>query len=1322
MRNIIFIFNFQKMDDDNLFSDFDLKEQESNTKKDKSLLNKKRKGESVKSPKIEAKSITTENEELKDGQNLENIINEKMDVENDKKSEKKEEEITELIEVENFKKDKEFLKNQIIKVYPEIDEALISLKNTPKLDDNNKNKKIINDNSKNQKDKDKTKTQLEESISNKTENTNIKEESQSDIKQEIPITSKITFDYEQEKEKYDNLISDKDIQIEKENFEGGYHETIYIKGTYDSSKKIKSFDQIPNPPHQFPFELDEFQKKSILCLESRESVLVSAHTSAGKTVVAQYAIAMAKRDHQRVIYTSPIKALSNQKYRELKELFGDVGLMTGDVTRNENASCIVMTTEILRNMLFKGNEITKEIAWVIFDEVHYMRDRDRGVVWEETIILLSNKINYVFLSATIPNAREFGMWITKLKKQPCNVVYTSFRPTPLRHYLFPVENDNSNLFLILDSITSKKKGNKKAVEEIFHDRNFNQAFGILKESLKLENCNLKNNKNKSNKLGPKMSLIKLIKALYREKFCPVIVFSFSKRECETNALDLYKYKPLQKSKYGVKMSKKEEKNEKNKKEKIIDFNTDEEKENIEKIYLNAISKLSEEDQQMPNIKNFLPLLQRGIGVHHGGMLPILKELVELLFQEGLIKVLFSTETFSMGINMPAKTVVFTTLRKFDGEFQRYLGGGEYTQMAGRAGRRGIDDFGNVIIMVDKYIDQEICEKIIKGKSAPLISSFQLSYNQLANLMRIEGLEPDHILSQSFRQFQKEKSIPILKTKLAKIYNQYLLNSFNNEEKEAKIREIYELEETLKKLKSDFKSKIFVPKYITKYLCLGRIVKLKYFGYGIVINCKVGQEIKLINKENSDLIIEYNSNKEKEKEENILSYNEEDLYLKHIGFDEEINSALEGSDNTINNNNGIVLNKRSLRNKEFVSDTISNTHNNNQKLNSGISASDSNRSLNSVSNNNQEIVLDVLVSLKNHADVNGCLCPGNFEESFDTFYGIIPFTITMIEEIYEIRAKMVVDLKDQKLVEDYGIRLKEIIKRMNGKFPVLDIIKLNKIEDPEIIKLSNKITDIENKYNTLKNKYNDKYTNTANDDLNMNLKKYVQNKTLEREIKKIITKIESCKHLVLNSELTNMKRVMRRLDFVTKDETLTPKGQLICDISGVDEIVTAELLFSGFFKDMTLEEIGASIYCCLSKENTGKKEDMESMNNDFNAQKKIKKIYEDIIKKVNYIADILEECKIFDADGKKRYIEGFNDNYMMPMYKWISGYKFNKLIAEYYTLYEGNLIRVIRRVEEFVKSFETSVEHIGDYNLKKKLGEMHDKIKRDLPFASSLYLE
>ena len=177
---------------------------------------------------------------------------------------------------------------------------------------------------------------------------------------------------------------------------------------------------------------------------------------------------MSLRDHQRVIYTSPIKALSNQKFRELSQQFKDVGLMTGDVTLNPDASCIVMTTEILRNMLYKGSEITKEIAWVIFDEVHYMRDKARGVVWEETMILLSNKINYVFLSATIPNAREFAMWISKLKSQPCNVVYTDFRPVPLQHYVYPSGSDG--IYLAVDA-----KGN-------FKEENFNKALSTLAES------------------------------------------------------------------------------------------------------------------------------------------------------------------------------------------------------------------------------------------------------------------------------------------------------------------------------------------------------------------------------------------------------------------------------------------------------------------------------------------------------------------------------------------------------------------------------------------------------------------------------------------------------------------------------------------------------------------------------------------------------------------------------------------------------------------------------------------------------------------------
>ncbi|KAJ3279667.1 ATP-dependent RNA helicase mtr4, partial [Blyttiomyces sp. JEL0837] len=211
------------------------------------------------------------------------------------------------------------------------------------------------------------------------------------------------------------------------------------------------------PAKTYPFVLDPFQASAISIIERQESVLVSAHTSAGKTVVAEYAIAQSLRDHQRVIYTSPIKALSNQKFRELTQEFGDVGLMTGDITINPGASCLVMTTEILRSMLYRGSELMREIGWVIFDEIHYMRDKSRGVVWEETLILLPDKVHYVFLSATIPNALQFAEWICNIHRQPCHVVYTDYRPTPLQHYLFP--QNAEGIHLVVDEKSTFREDN-----------------------------------------------------------------------------------------------------------------------------------------------------------------------------------------------------------------------------------------------------------------------------------------------------------------------------------------------------------------------------------------------------------------------------------------------------------------------------------------------------------------------------------------------------------------------------------------------------------------------------------------------------------------------------------------------------------------------------------------------------------------------------------------------------------------------------------------------------------------------------------------------
>ena len=346
--------------------------------------------------------------------------------------------------------------------------------------------------------------------------------------------------------------------------------------------------------------------------------------------------------------------------------------MTGDITINPGATCLVMTTEILRSMLYRGSELMREVAWVIYDEgmclpdngrstsavaflrvivvfsppypslplplaVHYMRDSERGVVWEESIILLPHRVRFVFLSATIPNASQFADWICEIHHQPCHVVYTNFRPVPLQHYIFP--QGGEGLHLVVD-----EKGK-------FREANFQKAMATLQSGsteaaaadAMLASGNGKKRKRNSAGNGKKggqfNDLHRIVKLIMERNLNPVIVFSFSKKDCERFALALNRE----------------------------DYTDEIEKDLISQVYSNAIESLSEDDQKLPQVQALLPLLKRGIGVHHGGLLPILKEIVEILFAESLIKCLFATETFSIGINMPAKTVVFTNTRKWDGK-------------------------------------------------------------------------------------------------------------------------------------------------------------------------------------------------------------------------------------------------------------------------------------------------------------------------------------------------------------------------------------------------------------------------------------------------------------------------------------------------------------------------------------------------------------------------------------------------------------------------------------------------------------------------------
>ncbi|KAK4204723.1 rRNA-processing arch domain-containing protein [Triangularia verruculosa] len=559
------------------------------------------------------------------------------------------------------------------------------------------------------------------------------------------------------------------------------------------------------PARVYPFKLDPFQALSVASIERGESVLVSAHTSAGKTVVAEYAIAQCLKRNQRVIYTSPIKALSNQKYRDFQAEFGDVGLMTGDVTINPTASCLVMTTEILRSMLYRGSEIMREVAWVVFDEIHYMRDKTRGVVWEETIILLPDKVRYVFLSATIPNAFQFAEWIAKIHRQACHVVYTDFRPTPLQNYFFPA--GGKGIFLIVD-----EKGN-------FKENNFQLAMNLIEANKGSDPADWsakrkgKGKDKKTNKGGnapnETADIAKIIRMIVKKKFQPVIVFNFSKRDCEQMAL----------------------------KSSHMKFNAPDEELMVDKVFENALQQLSDEDKNLAQITNILPLLRKGIGVHHSGLLPILKETIEILFQEGLIKVLFATETFSIGLNMPARTVVFTQVTKWDGVSRRTLTSSEYIQMAGRAGRRGLDDRGIVIMMVDDKLEPEDARAVVVGHQDRLNSAFHLGYNMILNLLRIEAISPEFMLERCFFQFQNAASVPQLEKELNALQEKKDAMMIPDE---STVKDYYQLRQQLKELTKDMVSVIHHPANCMEFLQPGRVLQIQTpegveFGWGVLFD-------------------------------------------------------------------------------------------------------------------------------------------------------------------------------------------------------------------------------------------------------------------------------------------------------------------------------------------------------------------------------------------------------------------------------------------------------------------------------------------------------
>jgi ATP-dependent RNA helicase HelY len=482
---------------------------------------------------------------------------------------------------------------------------------------------------------------------------------------------------------------------------------------YAAAKKRTSHPLTNDFIAQFDFGFDDFQIAACHAVEEGRGVLVAAPTGAGKTVVGEFAAFSSLARGKKCFYTTPIKALSNQKYHEFVERFGEerVGLLTGDTNINSDAEIMVMTTEVLRNMLYANSSTLLNLGAVVMDEVHYLADKFRGAVWEEVLIHLMESVQVISLSATVSNAEEFGEWLGEIRGRT-DVIVSEVRPIPLYQHVI-IGNRLIDLFSEPGRVNPEILGlERQALKRVRTPRHRRDRFGNDEERLSRD---------------------EVIEKLQRENLLPAITFIFSRAGCDAAVKQCLNA--------GIKLT--------NAEERIQIINT----------ATQYTQNIAEEDLEVLGYREWLLALERGIAAHHAGLLPSFKAAVEDLFKRGLVKAVFATETLALGINMPARTVVLEKLTKWNGEGHVSITPGEYTQLTGRAGRRGIDIEGNAVVLWSPTVDSATAAGLASTRTYPLRSSFTPSYNMSINLIARFGKERARTsLESSFAQFQADRAV------------------------------------------------------------------------------------------------------------------------------------------------------------------------------------------------------------------------------------------------------------------------------------------------------------------------------------------------------------------------------------------------------------------------------------------------------------------------------------------------------------------------------------------------------------------------------------
>lgn len=904
-------------------------------------------------------------------------------------------------------------------------------------------------------------------------------------------------------------------------------------------------------------------------------------------------------------------------------------------------------------MLYRGSEIMREVAWVIFDEIHYMRDKDRGVVWEETIILLPRQVRYVFLSATIPNAMQFAEWIAQTHQQACHVVYTNFRPTPLQHYLYPQSADG--IYLVVD-----EKGT-------FRDENFQKAMGALKDShgedpaAASSGSGKRKGQTKKGK-GPgqqedgQSDIYKIVKMIMVKNYNPVIVFAFSKRECEALAMQMSK----------------------------LEFNTDEERDTVTTVFNNAISVLHPEDQELPQIKHILPLLQRGIGIHHGGLLPILKEVIEILFQEGLLKVLFATETFSIGLNMPAKTVVFTSVRKWDGTTFRNLSSGEFIQMSGRAGRRGLDDRGIVIMMFDEQLEPDDAKQMIRGQADRLDSAFHLGYNMVLNLMRVEGISPEFMLERCFYQFQQAASIPGLERErqAAEVTASAMVVPHETIlEGEAAVRKQIAL------LENDYFAVTTHPSYALPFIQSGRLVRVQSgeedFGWGAVV--------------------EFAKRQAPRGKEAAAEFERVQQDPQH---------AAEG----------------------YVVDVL-------------LAVASSEPGVEAVRYGKARSILGVPPPPgPPRPNAAPPMHPVRKDGQGGGEMVVVPVLLSCLRDLSGVRVFMPKDLRSREHREQMRKNLAEVQRRVKGRPPLLDPVKDMKIKDDAFKTLLQKLELLRKRDQELvdqlekavakdllpistskttskkeKKHASDKGGKGDKDDKSDKslIRQKVASLESEHALKTnafaraeaLATKLAAARNVLQLDELKSRKRVLRRLGFVSEADVVMQKGRVACEISTGDELLLTELIFSGVFNTLDAASCAALASTFVFQEKS-----------DTPAQ-----IPEALVQPLQALQDtarrIARVARESRLDIKEDdYVRSFRVELIQPVLLWCSGKNFAEML-KLTDVFEGTIIRTFRRLQELLRQLVDAAKAIGNEELEQRFKAALELLERpnSIIFSPSLYL-